>query len=99
MKRGMVLCCIAGIALGTAGYSNLGPGGGSHDETPSTPVSKETLEILRSVRTSDISDALDSMGLQERYQMDPAMRPLYFGIRFAGIAHTAEYEIIDRPLE
>jgi regulator of RNase E activity RraA len=62
-------------------------------------VSKETLEILRSVRTSDISDALDSMGFQERYQMDIAMRPLYFGVRFAGIAHTAEYEIIDRPLE
>jgi regulator of RNase E activity RraA len=39
------------------------------------------------------------MGLQERYQMDPAMRPLYFGIRFAGIAHTAEYDLIDRPLE
>jgi len=39
------------------------------------------------------------MGLQERYQMDPAMRPLYFGIRFAGIAHTAEYDDIDRPLE
>jgi regulator of RNase E activity RraA len=39
------------------------------------------------------------MGLQERYQMDPAMRPLYFGIRFAGIAHTAEYDLVDQPLE
>jgi regulator of RNase E activity RraA len=63
------------------------------------PVSRETLAILRSVRTSDVSDALDSMGLQERHVMDPAMRPLYFGIRFAGIAHTAEYDLIDRPLE
>jgi regulator of RNase E activity RraA len=38
------------------------------------------------------------MGLQEKYQMDPVMRPLYFGIRFAGIAHTAEYDRIDNPL-
>jgi 4-hydroxy-4-methyl-2-oxoglutarate aldolase len=61
-------------------------------------VSRETLAIFRSVRTSDVTDALDSMGLQERYEMDPQMRPLYFGIRFAGIAHTAEYDLIDRPL-
>ena len=61
-------------------------------------VSKETLEIMRSVRTSDVSDALDSMGLQQRYVMDPEMRPLYFGIRFAGTAHTAEYNLIDQPL-
>ena len=44
-------------------------------------VSKETLEIFRSVRTSDVTDALDSLGLQQRYEMDPAMRPLYPGIR------------------
>jgi len=62
------------------------------------PISKETLAVLRSVRTSDLADALDSMGLQQRYEMDPAMRPLYPGIRFAGIAHTAEYDAIDRPL-
>jgi 4-hydroxy-4-methyl-2-oxoglutarate aldolase len=39
------------------------------------------------------------MGLQERSQMDSAMRPLYFGIRFAGIAHTAEYDLIKEPLQ
>lgn len=61
-------------------------------------VSKETLAIFRSVRTSDVTDALDSMGLQQRHEMDPAMRPLYFGVQFAGIAHTAEYDLIDRPL-
>ena len=58
-----------------------------------------TLTAARAVRTSDISDALDSMGLQERYVMDPRMRPLFPGIRFAGIAHTAEYDLTDRPLE
>ena len=62
------------------------------------PVSRETLGIFRSVRTSDVADALDSMGLQRRYEMAPAMRPLYGGIRFAGIAHTAEYNLIDKPL-
>ena len=61
-------------------------------------VTKATLDILRSVRTSDVSDALDSIGLQQRHEMDPSMRPLYPGIRFAGIAHTAEYDLIDEPL-
>lgn len=63
------------------------------------PVSRETLEILRSVRTSDISDALDSMGLQGRYEMDPEMRPLFPGIHFAGLAHTAEYDLGAPPLQ
>jgi regulator of RNase E activity RraA len=62
------------------------------------PISKETLAVLRSVRTSDLADALDSMGLQQRYEMEPAMRPMYAGIRFAGIAHTAEYDLIGKPL-
>lgn len=59
----------------------------------------ETLEVLRLVRASDVSDALDSMGLQERYVMHPQMRPLFPGIRFAGIAHTAEYDLTDKPLQ
>lgn len=61
-------------------------------------VDKQTLETFRSVRTSDVADALDSMGLQQRYEMDAAMRPLYFGVRFAGIAHTVEYDLIDKPI-
>jgi regulator of RNase E activity RraA len=62
-------------------------------------IDETTLETLRSVRTSDVSDALDSMGLQERYVMEPRMRPLFPGIRFAGIAHTAEYDVTGAPLE
>ena len=62
-------------------------------------VSKKTLDILRQVRTSDVTDALDSMGIQERYEMDPAMQPMYPGIRFAGIAHTQEFDLTDKPLE
>jgi regulator of RNase E activity RraA len=62
-------------------------------------IDGRTLEALRSVRTSDLSDALDSMGLQERHVMDPAMRPLSAGVRFVGFAHTAEYEPGAEPLE
>jgi regulator of RNase E activity RraA len=57
------------------------------------------LRLLRTVRTSDISDALDSLGHQDRYLMDPRMRPLFPGISFAGIAHTAEYDFTDARLE
>jgi regulator of RNase E activity RraA len=62
-------------------------------------IGGDVLLVARSVRTSDVSDALDSIGLQERYVMKPSMRPLFPGIRFAGIAHTAEFGVIDRPLE
>lgn len=62
-------------------------------------ISPEVLRVARSVRTSDVADALDSMGLQERHQMDPRMRCLFPGIRFAGVAHPMAYDLIDRPLE
>lgn len=62
-------------------------------------IDPDTLAAAGTVRTSDLSDALDSMGLQERYVMDPRMRPLFPGIRFAGIAHTMAYDRIDEPLE
>ncbi|MCX5772875.1 MAG: RraA family protein [Candidatus Hydrogenedentes bacterium] len=58
----------------------------------------QVLQKLRTVRTSDLSDALDSMGYQQRYVMSANMRPMYAGIRFAGIARTYEYTIIDRSL-
>lgn len=62
-------------------------------------IDVETLAVARSVRTSDICDALDSMGLQQRHQMDPRMRPMFPGIRFAGVAHPMEYDVLARPLE
>lgn len=62
-------------------------------------ITQEGLRIARSVRTSDIADALDSMGLQERHQLGPRMRPLFPGIRFAGVAHPMAYDVIDRPLK
>lgn len=54
-------------------------------------VAKEVLEKIRKQRNADLCDALDSMGLQDKYEMDLEMVPLYDGLRFAGIAHTQEY--------
>ncbi|UCG49442.1 MAG: hypothetical protein JSU94_06595 [Phycisphaerales bacterium] len=100
MKEVVVVYSAAVLILLTHGCAGPPRPADSGDSAQApAAVGRDTLEILRSVRTSDVSDALDSMGLQQRYQMDPSMRPLYFGIRFAGIAHTAEYDVIDRPLE
>jgi len=99
MRTASGICCAAALMLLGFGCNHLTPKREAQKVWPAVEVTKETLDILRSVRTSDVSDALDSMGLQERYQMDPAMRPLYFGIRFAGIAHTARYDLIKQPLK
>lgn len=99
MKRVFTICFAAAFALMGLGCSPLTLQREAQKTWLTVQVSQETLQVFRSVRTSDVSDALDSMGLQQRYQMAPVMRPLYFGIRFAGIARTAEYDVIDRPLE
>lgn len=99
MRTTFTACCAAALALLGFGCSHVNAEPEIQKAWPVIVVSKETLEILRSVRTSDVSDALDSMGLQERYQMDSTMRPLHFGIHFAGIAQTAEYDVINRPLK
>ena len=62
-------------------------------------IDPEVLGVARAVRTSDIADALDSLGLQEQYQMDPAMRPMFPGIHFAGLAHPMQYDVTDRTLD
>jgi regulator of RNase E activity RraA len=61
-------------------------------------INSDTLAILRKVRTSDVTDALDSMGYMNTYEMDPRIRPLFPGITFAGIATTAEFNIINRHI-
>lgn len=58
-------------------------------------VTKSILDLYQFLRCADVCDALDSMGLQDRYEMLPAMRPLFDGIRFAGIAHTQEFDHYD----
>lgn len=62
-------------------------------------VSDTTLHRLRRVRTADIADALDSLGLQDRYDVDPSVHPLFDGIRFVGRARTQKYTLSGRPLD
>ena len=40
-------------------------------------ISQDTLAILRKVRTSDVTDALDSLGMMNTYEMHPRLRPLF----------------------
>jgi len=54
-------------------------------------IHEKTMEILRMSRCADISDALDSMGLQDLYSMDPYMRPMIDQTSFCGIARTLEF--------
>ena len=54
-------------------------------------IHSKTMEIIRMSRCADLSDALDSMGLQDQYSMDPYMRPMIELTSFCGIARTLEY--------
>lgn len=58
-------------------------------------IHPKTMEIIRMSRCADISDALDSMGLQDIYCMSPDMRPMIPQTRFCGIARTMEFVKID----
>ena len=61
-------------------------------------VSEKTMNLLKMARCADICDALDSMGLQDTYELSRKMRPLFPGIRFCGIAATQEWEKTDRKM-
>ena len=54
-------------------------------------IKEKTMEILKMSRCADLSDALDSMGLQDQYSMDPAMRPMIDQTSFCGTARTLEF--------
>jgi len=74
-------------------------------------VSKEILKKFEKVRTADVSDAMDSLGLVDVGVMSPKMRPLWEGIRMVGLAKTVKlfpssriitrmsYEEYDKRLE
>ena len=61
-------------------------------------ISKKTLDLYQVLRCADVCDALDSMGLQDLYEMALNMRPMFGGIRFAGPAHTQEFDRYDRRM-
>jgi regulator of RNase E activity RraA len=55
-----------------------------------TQISRELVELYAKLRTTDVSDALDSMGIMDRQTMDADMRPLWEGCAFAGVARTVQ---------
>lgn len=61
-------------------------------------ISQKTMEYLKMARGADICDAMDSMGLQDTYEMSRNMRPLFPGLRFCGTAATMEWEKTDRKM-
>ena len=54
-------------------------------------IHEKALELLKMSRCADLSDALDSMGLQDMYTMSPAMRPMIPETSFCGIIRTMEF--------
>ena len=55
-----------------------------------TEIGPELVELFNKLRTTDVSDALDSMGIMDRQTMAAEMRPLWQGCKFAGIARTIQ---------
>jgi len=50
----------------------------------------DVVELFAKLRTTDVSDALDSLGMMDRQTMDARMRPLWEGCKFAGLARTVK---------
>jgi regulator of RNase E activity RraA len=55
-----------------------------------TQLGHDLVELFAQLRTTDVSDALDSMGIMDRQTMDARMRPLWEGCTFAGLARTVK---------
>lgn len=51
---------------------------------------EELIREIRKYRCSDLSDAMDALGLVDRGTMDERMRPIRPGIEFKGYAHTVK---------
>ena len=55
-----------------------------------TEIGHDLVELYAKLRTTDVSDALDSMGIMDRQTMNAEMRPLWEGCKFAGVARTVQ---------
>src|SRR5450756_1162011 len=60
------------------------------DEAMTQKLGHDIVALFAELRTTDVSDALDSMGIMDRQTMAPNMRPLWEGCRFAGLARTVK---------
>lgn len=61
-------------------------------------IHEKTLELIKMSRCADLSDALDSMGLQDLYSMEPYMRPMINQTSFCGVARTFEFVKTDKKM-
>ena len=68
-------------------------------EPMATEISHELVELYTKLRTTDVSDALDSMGIMDRQTMNAEMRPLWEGCWFAGVARTVQLYPSSRVLQ
>jgi regulator of RNase E activity RraA len=67
------------------------------------PVRRELVDLYRGLRVTDVSDGMDYMGLWDRGNMNPEIRPLWrdvedFGHRIYGFAHTVRFGPTNRPI-
>jgi len=51
-------------------------------------IDNATIEKFKRVRSTDVADALDSLGVSELGIMDPGMRPVWRPVKLVGIAKT-----------
>ncbi|MBX6771371.1 MAG: RraA family protein [Chloroflexi bacterium] len=61
---------------------------GDQATVPGFEEASEILKRYRYLRVTDVTDALDAVGRQDICMMDPAIRPLWPGMKFWGIALT-----------
>ncbi|MCX7012604.1 MAG: RraA family protein [Candidatus Sumerlaeota bacterium] len=70
------------------------------DAKPSTtsPDPFEIVQLYKFLRVTDVSDGMDGYGYFSRGLMDPAIRPLWLGMKFWGVAFTLRCVPARRPM-
>lgn len=66
--------------------------------SPSQPDPFVLAQLYRYLRVVDVADALDGIGYFDKGLMDPAVRPLWSGMRFWGPALTIRCVPANRPM-
>jgi regulator of RNase E activity RraA len=88
LKSSSLVAAVAG-----AGFAEPTPAAAPATETPSPGSPKEkpyaiAARFNKFLRVTDVTDGLDAVGLADRTLIDPAIRPLWMGMRFFGPAVT-----------
>ncbi|MCX7017081.1 MAG: RraA family protein [Candidatus Sumerlaeota bacterium] len=68
-------------------------------KNPTTaPDPFEIVKLYKPLRVVDVSDGMDGYGYFDRGLMDPAIRPLWLGMKFWGVAFTLRCVPARRPM-